>query len=132
MNFFKKPAAYFLCAVLLFAPMTSCVGPLPPEQGNAMIVEIKKQKEEGKVSPELAAFLIKTIQERMDPDYSGSIDWDQVMLIGGGLLSAVVASLTGVRLTRGAAKPLDKSQADILKSLVAEYEARKAGSKPRA
>ncbi|KKN08010.1 hypothetical protein LCGC14_1061030 [marine sediment metagenome] len=129
MNFLKKPAAYLLCAVLLFAPMTSCKGPLPAEQGNAMIVEIEKQKVEGKLSPELAAFLIKTIQERMDPNYSGGIDWDQVMLIGGGLVSAVFASLTGVRLTRGAAKPMDKSQADILKKLISDWKGRQPKTK---
>ncbi len=122
MKLIKKTATYLLCAILFLAPMTSCIGGIPPAQGQAAITEIKTQVKEGSLSKELGDLLIQRIMARMDPNYSGEIDWDQIMVVGGGILSAVIASVTGVRLARGPAKPLDGSQASLLKDLLARHK----------
>lgn len=122
MKFLKKTATYLLCAIIVCMPM-SCLGPMPQAQGAAMKTEINKQMEEGDISAELGSFLLAEITKRMDPNYSGGIDWDAILKSGGGILLAAVSAYTGVRISRGPAKKLDKSQARLLENLIADYEA---------
>lgn len=119
MKILKTLSVSLICAVLVLAPV-SCVGPLPLAQGEAVKVEIQAQIKAGDISPELGAFLIAEIDKRMDPNSSGDIDWDLILKSLGGIGLAVVTSITGVRLTRGPAKPLDKSQAGLLKEVLAK------------
>jgi hypothetical protein len=131
MKILKAISVYTLCAMLVCMPM-SCVGPMGTAQGNALKTEISAQIEAGEVSEELGLFLIAEINKRMDPNYSGGIDWDAILKSGGGILLAAVSAYTGVRITRGPAKPMDKSNAGILDDLVAEFKAKKEEGEPSA
>jgi len=131
MKILKTLSVYTLCAMLVCMPM-SCVGPMSPAQGNALKTEISAQIDAGEVSEELGLFLIAEINKRMDPNYSGGIDWDSILASGGGILLAAVSAYTGVRITRGPAKPMDKSQASILEDLIAEYKAKQGGGEEQA
>ena len=122
MKFLKHLSTYLLCAVLVLLPM-SCQGPLPFAQGSALKTEVHAQVKAGDISPELGAYLIAEIDKRMDPNYSGGIDWDLVLKSGGGIALSVISALTGVRLVRGPAKPMDKSQAEILNEIIADWTA---------
>lgn len=123
MKFIKHLSIYVVCAMLVFLPM-SCSGPLPQVDGQIMITEIQKQQAEGFLSPELASFLIGEIQKRMDPDSSG-IDWESAMQSAGSVLIAAASAYAGVRVVRGPATKLNKSQADALREMLASYVAQK-------
>lgn len=124
MKFLKKIATYLLCAIIVCMPM-SCIGPMPQAQGVAMKTEINKQMEDGDISEELGNYLLAEITKRMDPSYSGGVDWDAILKSGGGILLAAVSAYTGVRITRGPAKKLDKSQAALLEDLIADFKVKK-------
>lgn len=131
MKFLKNTATYLLCAIILCAPMTSCKGPMPKQQGSALKIEINNQMRDGSISPELGRLLIAEIARRTDPNYSGGIDWEVVLASTGGILIAALSAYTGVRLKRGPAKPMNKSNAKILKELIAQAKAKmEAESKP--
>ena len=119
----KKLPTYALCAFLAFAPMTSCTTPLPAPQGNAMIQEIELQKAEGKISEETANFMIAQIKKQMSED--PGIDWDAVLKVGGGVASAVLASLTGIHFmpSRSGVK---KSQAQLLQEMLDRFARERA------
>lgn len=124
MKFLKNTATYLLCAIIVCMPM-SCVGPMGQAQGTAMKTEISKQIDAGEISEQLGLFLIAEINKRMDPNYSGGLDWDLILKSAGGIGLAVIGSLTGIRLQRGPAKPMDKSQANLLKDMLAQFAASK-------
>lgn len=128
MKLIKNIPTYFLCLFLVFAPltMTSCIGSMPEQQGHSLIMEVEAQVREGLISRQVGDSLIQMIEFKMDPANSGGVDWDAVLLSVGGIASAVIASVTGVRITRGPAKPMDPSQADMLKDLLAERAAEQA------
>lgn len=111
----RKLATYVFCLFIVFAPMASCIGSqLSPQAGNTLIAEINEQEKAGFISPSKATALRETIAELMN---GGGVDWETILYTVGG---AALTAITGVRLTRGPAKPLDKSEAKDLKEFLAE------------
>jgi hypothetical protein len=93
-----------------------------------MIEEVKKQKAEGLISPELADEVVAFIERRMDPDdpLNQGVDWEAVLYSGGGILLSILSAYTGVRITRGPPKPMDSSDADTLKEIIAQFKESRA------
>ena len=112
----KAFGIWFLCIAITFTP--AC-GVLTDDQQIAVLAEIEAQAQEGLLTEAEAAFL----REKVMSD--GDWDWEAIGAVVGGLATAVLGSLLGVRLTRGPAKPLDKSQASVLAELLEDARKRK-------
>ena len=107
------PTTTVLCALLAFAPLTACTVPqLAPAQGAALIQEIDSQERDGLLTPAKAEALREAIRQLVEGE---PFDWESMLYQIGG---AALFALTGVRIMRGPAKPLDKSQAEVLRELV--------------
>jgi len=117
----RKLATYVFCLFLVFMPMTSCIGPqVSPQAGATLIAEIDAQERDGLLTPAKALALREAVEEMMS---EGGVDWETLLYTVGG---AALTAITGVRISRGPAKPMDKSQAQELKDMLAERRAAKA------
>lgn len=112
-----------LAALLAFG-LSACTG-VPPEEGAALIAEIEAQVRAGIISPELGQVMIQQVRDGMA---GHGIDWPTIGASIGGIGLAVLSSITGVRITRGPAKPMDKSQAEVIREMIAERAAAKAAA----
>jgi hypothetical protein len=116
----RKLAAYFVCLTLVFMPMTSCMGAqLTPQAGQTLHAEVDAQQRDGLITPAKATALHEAIDGLMSEQ---GIDWETILYTVGG---AALTAITGVRISRGPAKPMDKSQAQELKDMLAERRASK-------
>lgn len=108
-----------LVAVLAIASMSSCQGlGLSPEQKETLLIEVQAQEDEGLISSAEAGML-REILER-----DGQFDWGALGTALGGIALSIVGAITGVRIQRGPAKPVDPSQASLLKELLATHQRR--------
>ena len=118
-------STYLLCGVLALAPapilLTSCTTPITTTQQANLHAEVDALRASGSISDIQAAWLHAQIDEMAK---GGGVDWgalgETLLAIGG----AVGAALFGVRITRGPAKPMEKSQTEVLREMI--ESARKA------
>lgn len=122
-NHARVAAVYLLCLVVVLAPV-ACLGPtLTEDQYSMFLGEVAAMEREGT----LTAAEAETLREWAESLKSngGGVDWDRVTEIGVGMIGAVLAALTGVRLTRGPAKPVDRSQGKLLPEVLSDYLAKR-------
>ena len=106
---------YAVCLLIFCMPMTSCMGAqLSPAAGSTLHAEVDAQTRDGLISPAKATALHEAIDGLMSEQ---GIDWETILYTVGG---AALTAITGVRITRGPAKPMDKSQARELQDMLAE------------
>lgn len=117
----KKIAIWALMPFLVFPPLTSCRAFFTDEQRAAILEEINAQERDGLISSAKAQALREVLVES-----DGGVDWETISTIAGGVGLSIVGALTGVRLQRGPAKPLPKSQAAELRSLLQSRKDREA------
>lgn len=116
----RKLATYTFCLCLVFMPLTSCLGArLSPQAGATLHAEVDAQVRDGLITQVKATALHEAINDLMTEQ---GIDWETILYTVGG---AALTAVTGVRISRGPAKPMDKSQALELKDMLAERRAMK-------
>lgn len=122
----KTILTYVFCLMLVVVPVIGCVSPtITDDQYTTFVAEVDAMERDGTLT-EAEADTLREWAFTLTDD-GGGVDWDRIGEIGLGMLGAVVAALTGVRVVRGPAKPVDKSQGALLSGLLDDYRRQKSG-----
>ncbi len=109
-----------LIGLLLALSLVACESPWPDTSRQNVLEQIAALEEAGTVTHAQAQAMREVTEDLAD-----GTSWDDIAAIVAEIGVVIAASVFGVRLTRGPAKPLDPVGAKLLQDMVAEEKRRR-------